>query len=38
MKTFKATLSENSIGVYAISLVDEPAMEGEFVVLSKDEQ
>ena len=36
MKTFKAVFKDNQKGVYAISLVENPAMEGEFVALSKD--
>ena len=36
MKTFEAVFNENNKGVYSISLVNKPAMEGNFIALSKD--
>ena len=36
MKTFEAVFNENNKGVYGISLVENPAMEGDFIALSKD--
>lgn len=36
MKTFEAVFNENNKGVYGISLVENPAMEGNFIALSKD--
>lgn len=35
MKTYEAVFNPESEGVYAISLVEEPAMEGLFIALSK---
>lgn len=37
MKTYKAKLNDKVKGVYAISLVEDPAMEGHFVALKKQE-
>lgn len=37
MKTYKAKLRDGVKGVYAISLVEDPAMEGHFVALNKSE-
>jgi len=36
MKTFEAVFNDNNKGVYGISLVENPAMEGDFIALSKD--
>jgi hypothetical protein len=36
MKTFIAEFNESNKGVYGISLVHDPAMEGNFIALSKD--
>ena len=36
MKTYQAEFDEENIGVFAISLVENPAMEGNFIALSKD--
>lgn len=38
MKTYQAEFDENNIGVFAISLVENPAMEGNFVALSKQDK
>jgi hypothetical protein len=38
MKTFQAEFNEKNRGVYAISLVEKPAMEGEFIALSKEKK
>jgi hypothetical protein len=38
MKTFEAVFNENNRGVYGISLVESPAMESDFIALSKDEK
>jgi len=38
MKTYEAIFNEEVSGVYGISLVENPAMEGLFIALSKDEQ
>ena len=35
MKTYKAKLKEGSKGVFAISLVENPAMEGNFIALKE---
>ena len=35
IKTYEAVFDTNNRGVYAISLVEEPAMEGDFIALSK---
>ena len=37
MKTYRARLKEGAKGVYGISLVDKPAMEGDFIQFSKQE-
>lgn len=36
IKTFEAVFDKNNRGVYSISLVEDPAMEGDFVALSKN--
>jgi len=36
MKTYTAEFNENNRGVYGISLVHDPAMEGDFIALSKN--
>ena len=39
MKTYEAVFNEEEVsGVYAISLVESPAMEGNFIALSKQEE
>tara|TARA_R110000772_G_C13310212_1_gene439973 strand:- start:17103 stop:18230 length:1128 start_codon:yes stop_codon:yes gene_type:complete len=38
MKTFRAKFNPLRKGVYAISLVDEPAMEGDFIAFDKQEE
>jgi len=38
IKTYEALFDDNNKGVYSISLVDDPAMEGNFVALSKDKK
>ncbi len=38
MKTYEAIFNEEVSGVYAISLVESPAMEGNFIALSKQEE
>lgn len=38
MKTYRARLKKGVKGVYGISLVDQPAMEGDFVQFSKQEE
>ena len=38
MKTFEAVFNENNKGVYGLSLVESPAMESDFIALSKDEK
>ena len=39
MKTYEAIFNEEEVsGVYAISLVESPAMEGNFIALSKQEE
>lgn len=35
MKTYEAVFNEENKGVYGISLVENPAMEGDFIALSK---
>ena len=36
IKIYNATLPEDAIGLYTISLVDDPAFETEWVAFSKD--
>ncbi len=38
MKTYRATLKKGVKGVYGISLVDRPAMEGDFIQFAKQEE
>ena len=38
MKRYRAKFNPNKKGVYAVSLVDEPAMDGNFVQFSKDNE
>ena len=38
IKIYNATLPEEAIGLYTISLVDDPAFETEWVALSKDKE
>ena len=38
MKTYRARLKKGAKGVYGISLVDQPAMEGDFIQFSKQEE
>ena len=38
MKTFEAVFNEDTKGVFGISLVRQPAMEGDFIALSKDKE
>ena len=38
MKTYRARFNTNLKGVYGISLVDEPAMEGDFLAFDKQEE
>jgi len=38
IKTYEAIFEENNKGVYSISLVEDPAMEGDFIALSKAEK
>lgn len=38
MKTYKAKPNNKAKGVFSISLVEDPAMEGHFVVLSKEKE
>ena len=38
MKTYEAIFNEEVSGVYAVSLVESPAMEGLFVALNKQEE
>ena len=36
IKTYEAIFDTNNKGVYSVSLVEEPAMEGDFIALSKE--
>ena len=38
IKTFEAVFDKNNRGVYSISLVEDPAMEGNFIALSKQKK
>ena len=38
IKIYNATLPEEAIGLYTISLVDDPAFETEWVAFSKDKE
>ena len=38
MKTYEAIFNEEVSGVYAVSLVESPAMEGLFIALNKQEE
>jgi len=38
MKTYEATFKDDSEGVFAISLVNDPATQETFIALSKQEQ
>ena len=38
MKKYRAKFNPDRKGVYAISLVDEPAMDGDFIQFKKEEK